>query len=138
MSFFQELKDKMQSPEGILKIERYVNNLRQKEETESNQLQRFHDKLESNLIQFDEIISKIQTKYESDDYYYRHMNQSIEPPKELYHFLYKYAQKFGRDCDEHEYNKFGNRFTSNIYYIDGYYFHQMNGQGTVIIIIPEN
>jgi hypothetical protein len=138
MNFFQELKDKMQSPEGILKIERYVNNLRQKEQIESNQLQRFHDKIESNLIQFDEIISKIQTKYDSDDYYYRHMNHSIEPPNELYHFLYNYAQKFGRDCTEDEYDRFANRFTANIYYIDGYYFHQMNGQGTVIIIIPEN
>jgi hypothetical protein len=84
MNFYQELKDKMQSPEGILKIERYVKNLRQKEQTQSNQLQRFHDKIESNLIQFDQIISKIQTKYESDEYYHRYMNQSVEPPKELY------------------------------------------------------
>jgi hypothetical protein len=138
MNFYQELEQKFESIEFQNKSKAFFKKYNDYDKIVSNQLQRFHDKLESNLINFDQIISKIQTKYESDEYWYKYMNQHIEPPKELYHFLYEYAQKFGRDCDENEYNKFGNRFTSNIYYIDGYYFHQMNGQGTVIIIIPEN
>lgn len=52
-----------------------------------------------------------------------------------YSFLYDYAEKYGRECNEEEYKQYSNEFTSAIYYIHGYYFHMMFGQEFAFEII---
>jgi len=56
----------------------------------------------------------------------------------LYRFLLDYAIKYGRECITLEIEKYGNEFTSCLFYVNGYYFHEMLGQGCVIHVYKED
>lgn len=102
----------------------------------NKQLERFHVKY-NDVESFTNIVEKINTKYDSDSYYYRYMNRGCEPPYELYWFLFKYASKYGREASDLEYTKYGNDFTTVIYYVCGYFFNRMDGQGSVIEVMKK-
>lgn len=102
-----------------------------------SQLERFHTKF-GNKENFVFIIEKIIQKYESSKYRDMWYKRNIEPPESLYWFLYDYANKYGRKCNENEWEEYGNVFSSDLVYLNGYYFNIMNGQGVAIEIKKEN
>jgi hypothetical protein len=100
-----------------------------------NQIKRFYNKYEN---VFPEFVDKTIEKYNSKkyrDYWYDVKHQ--EPPEDLYWFLYDYVKVYGCRCTESEWEKYGNMFTMDLVYKDGYYFNQMNGQGSCVIIIKQ-
>jgi hypothetical protein len=48
-----------------------------------------------------------------------------------------YAEKYGRECSEEEWNQYGNMFTSSLFFCSGYYFNRMDGQGSRIKVKKE-
>jgi hypothetical protein len=97
-----------------------------------SQLKRFHEK---HSFEFRRIVELILNKYNSKEYGTKWYNLGIEPPENLLFFLYDYAEEYGRGCSDEEYIEYGNTFTAGMYYINGYYFNKMNGQGTVIKVM---
>lgn len=117
-NFYEELTYKMDLLKFMKSNEEFVTKMQNRDRIEAIQLKRFRTKF---VDKFDAIVTKIVTKYESDGYYYRHMNKGVEPPNDLYHFLYRYAEEYGKDV-------FG------AYLVHDYTFEQIHGQGTVIKI----
>lgn len=74
-----------------------------------------------------DIIKKINTKYDSDDYYYRETGMGYEPRKPLYDLLYEYAEKYGEKSDD--VNGFFPEFK---YVFDNVEVSLLIGQGSVI------
>ena len=83
---------------------------------------------------FSHIIDKILEKYSSDKYRDRWYNRRIEPPETLLWYFASYAEKYGRTCNDIEWETYGNMFTNELYYINGYYFNTMLGQGCAILV----
>lgn len=125
----KKLDEFLNSEEGKKSLTDYVNKLNRKDARINNQLERFHDK-----YNFSEFVNKVITKYDGDAYKDRWYNRSIEPPEDLYWFLFSYVRRYGRECTVDEWETHANMFTSELYYHDGYYFNKMDGQGSVIQI----
>lgn len=132
----QSILDWLDSEEGQLSVTKYAEKLNNKKEILYNQLKRFHNSIWcKDIFLFEELIRKIENKYESIDYINRHYKRGYEPPEYLYWFLFEYAEKYGREITNDEYDKYCNMFTSAGYVINGYLIHVMDGQGSVIKII---
>lgn len=97
-------------------------------------LQRAYNYFSNNLNKFSEFVEKVIKKYESDEYIDRWYSRGIEPPNDLYWFLFYYAEQYGRECDINEWKQYGNIFTGQLYYYNNYYFQIMHGQGSTIRI----
>lgn len=108
----------------------YFEGLKRKKEIEEIQLERFHNRILKGL-NFNELVDKLILKYDSDEYVMGWYNRGIEPPMRLFDFLCDYAEKYGREATDKEYDEYGNMFTSSIYIINGYYIHIMSGQGSI-------
>lgn len=133
-----ELSDKLtailESEEGKKSFEDWANKITNEQEIYSKQLERAFNKFGVNISS---IVEKIITKYDSDKYTDFWWNKGCEPPERLYFFLYDYATKYGVIVDKNspiEQQKCGNMFSSGLYYLDGYVFNKMNGQGTCVLI----
>jgi hypothetical protein len=127
----ENLKKYLESEEGQKSIRDYQENLDRKERILTSQLERFHSKY-SDINKFSDLIDKIINKYVSISYKDRWYNRGIEPPNELFWFLYNYCIRFGRKCTISEHKKYSNVFTSYLGNIRGYYVRRMDGQGSVI------
>jgi peptide subunit release factor 1 (eRF1) len=127
----------LNSEEGKRFVNEWFDKRNQEEEILSSQLERFHNRI-SSPEQFSEFVEKVILKYESDKYKNSWYKRGIEPPHPLCWFLYYYASKYGRECTNEELNKYSNGFTDELLYCNGYYFNQMNGQGSVVLITKEN
>lgn len=117
-------------------LDEYFESLRKSEEILDYQLTKFKNKFDKNN-NFVEFVEKVIEKYDSDEYINRWYKRHIFPPEDLFWFLFSYAEKFGREADQKEYQEFGNMFTSSMFFINGYYFNLMNGQGSVIKVIKK-
>lgn len=125
--FFEKLKSWYNSEEGQKAHARFIEKLEKEKEIETKQLERFN-----RLGNFSEFTEKVIAKYSSDKYRDYWYNRGIEPPEDLLWFLFQYAEKYGRECNEEEWVKHANMFTSALYFCNGYYFNRMDGQGTII------
>lgn len=133
----EKMKAFMDSDEG----KEFNKNYFQKQEDQykmlQSQLDRFNIKLgyydEERKLNFEYILNKLIEKYDSNKYYYRWMNRGIEPPCDLYWFLFEYAKKYGKKPTRKE-RKYINMFTSECYIVYGYFIQRMDGQGSVIRI----
>jgi predicted solute-binding protein len=123
----------LNSEEGKKHLEEYVNKQNRIDNIVKSQLTRL-----KNSNRFTELIEKAVEKYDSESYIRRWYRRSIEPPEDLFSFLFSYAQRYGRDCTDEECEKYSNMFTESLYYCEGYYFNLMIGQGSAIKIIKEN
>jgi len=132
-SLVQQFKEWIDSEEGKLYLENYLKKEKQEEEILESQLERFKSRF-SSIKDFDYIVNKIIDKYESDEYVLREYKMGREPNRNLYWFLFRFAEKYGREVTEEEYEKYSNMFTDEMYYYGGYYFSVMHGQGSVIKI----
>lgn len=129
-----KLNDFLESEEGQKSIEEWANKIKNEQAIKDSQLERTFKKYGLNIAQ---IVEKIITKYNSDKYRDFWWNKGFEPPEDLYFFLFDYAAKYGVEVDENspeEQQKCINMFTSEIYYLDGYVFNKMNGQGTCVLV----
>lgn len=114
------------------KYEKIGRGIANKLRMEDLQLKRFHSKYKNNLESF---IDKVIVKYNNDNYKNRYLKRNIDPPLDLYWFLFEYAAKYGRNATKDELEKYGNCFTDSMFFINGFLFHKMNGQGSSISII---
>ncbi len=89
----------------------------------------------NNFGNFELFIENVISKYESKQYKDRFYNRGVVPPCDLFWFLFEYAEKYGRCCDEKEWKTYSNKFTSALFFRNGYIFHKMDGQGSVIEIL---
>lgn len=122
-----KLKELGNSEEG----NEYFDNIKRRENVKSNQIARFRSKF-GDRESFIEFLNKVEVKYSSDEYYYRWMNRGIEPEQALYWFLFDYASIYGRECSDAEWARYGSTFTGELFYIHGYYFQVMHGQGSIV------
>lgn len=121
----------LESEEGKKAVEEYFERQRKIEEIAKSQYKRFHEKFSS---RFFEIVEKIQAKYNTEAYVEKWYSRGIEPPEHLYWFLFEYAKQYGREATIAEHIQYGNDFTAEMFFVHGYLFNLMNGQGSVIKI----
>ena len=123
----QKIKDWFDSEEGKKSMADFADKLDREEKIKEKQLEKLS--ISGNFI---ELTEKAIKKYNSDKYRDRWYNRGIEPPEDLFWFLFHYSEKYGRVCNEEEWKKYGNMFSSALFYCNGYYFNRMDGQGSVI------
>lgn len=111
-------------------ISEFVDQLSKKDEILNKQYVRF-----DRLCDFAQFTDKVIEKYNSTEYRNRWFNRNIEPPEDLYWFLYFYVVKYGRKCNNDEWEKYSNMFSTNLIFYKGYYFNRIDGQGSLIKII---
>jgi len=128
-----KLRNWLESEEGKESLSKFGGKIEREEKIRINQLERLHKS-----GKFIELTEKALKKYNSKNYINRWYNRSIEPPETLFSFLFTYSEKYGRKCNKSEWKEYGNVFTSSLFYINGYYFNMMNGQGTVIRVMKTN
>lgn len=116
----------MSSEEGKRSAKEFFEKIRQKEEMEVLQLERFHKRFGENL---NEIIGKIIQKYSSNSYVRKEYNLGREPMTPLFFFLYEYGVKYGTYTEEEEYTT---SFNDGAYIVGDYVFGLLHGQGSVI------
>ena len=121
-----------ESEENREKTRQYFKKLKQKDDKLEEQIDRFKDK-----YNFKEFIEKVLVKYNSKEYRERWYSRGIEPREELLWFLFNFTKKYGRVCMKDEWEKYGNTFTGELYYYEGYYFNLMHGQGSVVNVHKE-
>lgn len=133
-----ELLDKLnaflESEEGQKSIEEWANKIKNEQAIKDSQLERAFKKYGLNIAG---VVEKIVAKYDSDKYRDFWWNKGFEPSEDLYFFLFDYAAKYGVEVNENspvEQQKRINMFTSDIYYLDGYVFNKINGQGTCVLV----
>jgi len=133
-----ELLDKLnaflESEEGQKSFEEWANKIKNEQAIKDSQLERAFKKYGLNIAG---VVEKIVAKYDSDKYRDFWWKKGFEPPEDLYFFLFDYAAKYGVEVDENspeEQQKCINMFTSDIYYLDGYVFNKINGQGTCVLV----
>ena len=128
----QEWSKWLDSDEGQKSLSAYAEKINNQNIIRQSQLNKAFKRFNNN--RFAELVEKIKSKYESDNYYWFWMKRGYEPPKPLYFFLLEYAEKFGREATEKEYEEFGNMFTTSMFICNDYYFSRMDGQGSVVHI----
>jgi len=128
----QNLKNWLNTEEGKNSILQFFDDLNKKNEITISQLERLYKT--GNFVEFTE---KVILKYNDSKYRYRWLKRGIDPPEDLMWFLSVYAEKYGRECNESEWKEYGNEFTTSLFFCDGFYFNQMDGQGSIIKIIKK-
>lgn len=128
------LKDFLESDEGKKSIEEYSKKMVLNHKIKNSQLDRFHCKIKSS-DDFSVFVEKVCDKYDSNKYRNFWYSKGIEPPEPLKFFLMEYAEKYGEDCTEEEFEKYGSIFTGGLFKVHGYYFNLIVGQGSFVHII---
>ena len=126
----KKIDEWFESEEGKNSIAKFAENLEREEKIKTNQLERLNKS-----GKFIELTEKAIEKYSTDKYRDSWYNRGIEPPESLFWFLFEYAEKYGCECEEQEWEQYGNMFTSSLFFVNGYYFNRMNGQGSVIKVM---
>lgn len=129
-----KFKEWIDSDEGKAHFENYMNNIKDRETMLESQLERFHANY---AHRFEELMDKVIAKYDSDAYVKREYSLGYQPRESLFFFAYEYACKYGREATDEEYDKYGNMFTGDLRYVNGYIFNLMHGQGTVVNVYKE-
>ena len=130
MIALKKIDEWFDSEEGKKSIAEFAEKIERDERIKTNQLERFYKS-----GKFLELTEKVIKKYNTDKYRDSWYKRGIEPPESLFWFLFQYAEKYGRECEEEEWKQYGNMFTSSLFFIDGYYFNRMDGQGSVIKVV---
>jgi hypothetical protein len=132
MDILNKLIKYFESEEGEKSVKEYFDKLDMETIVLNNQIDRL-----KNSGKFSEMVEKTITKYNTKNYKNRWYGRGIEPPEYLFWFFLNYSEKYGRECDDKEFEKYANTFTSKLYFCDGYYFNKMDGQGSVVKIIKK-
>lgn len=130
----KKLEELFNSEEGKRKTEEYFQKLANQDAILDSQLERFRKRVLNDEGYFKLVVDKIKKKYFSDEYYERWSSRGIVAPEKLNWFLFRYAEKYGRECTDSEYNEYAGAFTTVMYYVHGYIFRRSDGQGSIIQI----
>jgi hypothetical protein len=128
VSLLDNLTAFLETEEGQRSIEEFGKQLNQEAEARDRQVERFKKYSEGRL---DEVLEKIITKYDSDEYVCREYQLGYEPRETLLWVALGYAEKYCTPCED---LKYSNPFTGEMYYIGSYVIQVMHGQGSVIRI----
>lgn len=131
----KELLEYLDSEEGKKSAKEYFGKINQRKKVEESQIDRLNKKTDQEFIQF---VEKVISKYDAEEYWNRWYSRGMEPPHDLFWFLYHYAIKYGRECSEGEWDDYGCDFTSDLRFCNGYYFERMDSQGSVVLVHREN
>jgi hypothetical protein len=124
----KNLTNFLKTEEGRKSIEEFSKKMKAEDDRRSNNIERFKKYAEHRL---DEVLEKIVTKYDSDEYVRREYSLGYEPRETLLWVAFGYATEYCKPCDDPEY---ANYFTGTMYYIGSYVIQIMYGQGSVIKI----
>lgn len=137
----EKMNNFLTSDEGKKSVEDYFGRIEKQNAILKSQLDRFH----ATNPDLDELIPKIIDKYNSNKYINRWYSRSIEPPEDLYWFLYEYANGYGDGLYEPDpriyecmRKGFINDFTTSGFIIGNWFISRMDGQGSVIHIDKMN
>lgn len=125
-NIFDKLTAFLKTEEGQRSIEEFGKRLTREAECRDRQAERFK-KYAGNRL--DEVLEKIITKYDSDEYVRGEYKKGYEPRETLLWVALNYAVKYCQPCEDLEY---ANPFTGEMYYIGSYVIQVMHGQGSVI------
>lgn len=98
------------------------------------QLERFK-KTKCVKLLFGLLVNKIVTKYNLEKTRLKWADKGIEPPEDLYWYLYFYARKYGTKSSQEEYDLYCNDFVSKSYTINDYLVCRVDRRGSCIKII---
>ncbi len=127
----EALKDFLNSPEGEESMKRFFEKLKVDEERKERYIQYIHDNYRDRL---DEVIQKLLDKYDSSEYISREHNLGYEPRETLLWVMSTYANKYGTEFTEEEFNKYCGMFTGSMYYLDNWVFEIIHGQGSALLV----
>ena len=129
-NMLKKIDEWFESEEGKKSIDKFLEKIEREKTIKNNQLERLN-----RSGKFLELTKKAIAKYNTTEYRDSWYKRGIEPPESLFWFLFEYAEKYGRECEEQELKKYGNMFTSSLFFLNGYYFNRMDGQGSVIKVV---
>lgn len=128
----EKLKKLLDSEEFKKDMELLALREKRKEEVENRYIEKFHS---LRLTSRWNIIEKIRTKYDSDEYVRREYRMGYEPRTPLYFLLLEYARKYGMTILD-EYGE-DLAFCAELFLVDGYYVELMIGQGSVVHVMDK-
>ena len=131
------LKEALGNPDASKEFLDFIKSEKLNKKIIKNQFKRFHLKF-NDENKFSEFVEKVLKKYHSEAYIIRWYKRGIETQQQLCWFLFNYAKIYGRKCKSQELKKYGNCFVTEMRFIGGYYFMNMDGQGSVINIIKQS
>lgn len=129
----QELIDYLDSDAGKQRLSEFISKEKAVQSVADRQMQRLRDS-----GRFADLAEKALLKYDAEEYRGRWYGRGIEPPEDLLWFLMRYAAVYGRECNEAEWDRHANQFTSSLLFCDGYYFNRMDGQGCAIHVTKQD
>jgi hypothetical protein len=112
-------------------LDESVSKMIKRQEIRISKIVKFYNKYDDII---NELIDKVISKYNSEEYYFKETSIGYEPRTKLFWLIRDYFKEYGRECIEEEYEKYGNMFTRDMYYYKGYIAHIMDGQGSVVNI----
>lgn len=131
-SLVDNLKKHLDSPEGLAHAKAYFGRLENIDKMNADQVKRFWNKYQD---RFDELVTKVITKYESKEYKDNWYGRGIFPPEPLYFFLYDVAKKYGKEFTIEQYHAMENAmFTDQVFILNDLCFELICGQGSAIKI----
>lgn len=130
-----KLRDYLNTEKGRNSSKEYFGKIILKKKILNIRIDKFESKYNTKE-KFVSFVEKVIEKYNSEKYKKRWYGHG-DPPYTLYWFLCSVAERHGRDCIEEEWKVYGNSFTGNLYYLSGYYFGIMYGQGCAINVTRE-
>ena len=113
----------------------YIKSQESKIKIRESQLDRFYNICINNKQFLDNFIKKVNEKY---SYRNRESKSGRIPSEYLISFLFEFAEKYGEEASDEEYNQYDNQFTTALFKYDNYYFHLMQVQGSAIHIFKKN
>ena len=119
-------------------FDNYIKSQEYKIKIRESQLERFYYICINNEQFLDNFIKKVNEKYSSYKYRNRESKLGRIPSEYLISFLFEFAEKYGEEASDEEYNQYDNQFTTALFKYDNYYFHLMQGQGSAIHIFKKN
>lgn len=126
-----KLKEHMESPEGVTSMKLWADKLEREDQIQKYHFDKFDNRFNT-VDKFGDIIEKLKTKYESNDYYRHWIKRGIESPSPLLWFIFAYVREYGKPASDVEFDIYSNDFTSSMYTHHGYIFNLMQGQGSAL------
>jgi hypothetical protein len=127
----EELKAWMDSPEGEAAFDRWAEKIKAEDERYDRWIQYIHDNYRDRL---DEVIQKLIDKYGSAEYINREYSLGYEPREKLLWILSTYANNYGTEFTQEEFNKYRGMFTGSMYYLGDWVFEIIHGQGSALLV----
>jgi hypothetical protein len=131
----QALKDWMNSPEFEEHLIKFGEKMKVEDARRERYIQWIHDNCKDRL---DEIIEKLCTKYDSNEYVNREQSLGYQPRETLMWTMLTYAKKYGIEFTNEEYAKHAGMFTGEMFYLNDWVFEVLHGQGSALHVYKKD